>query len=120
MGELGLLYRLASIVFVGKSLAATGGQNPIEPAKLGGAILHGPHVGNFVEVYDELDRSGGALEVGDRDTLARTLLALMADGQRLRTMVRRAGETVAQLGGASDRIMVALEPYLLQLRVGRR
>jgi len=58
--------------------------------------------------------------VGDRDTLARTLLALMADGQRLRTMVRRAGETVAQLGGASDRIMVALEPYLLQLRVGRR
>ncbi|MDH7796699.1 MULTISPECIES: 3-deoxy-D-manno-octulosonic acid transferase [unclassified Beijerinckia] len=120
MGELGLLYRLASIVFVGKSLAATGGQNPIEPAKLGAAILHGPHVGNFIEVYDELDRSGGALEVGDRDTLARTLLALMADGQRLRIMVRRAGETVAQLGGASDRIMGALEPYLLQLRVGRR
>ena len=120
MGELGLLYRLASIVFVGKSLAATGGQNPIEPAKLGAAILHGPHIGNFAEVYGELDRARGALEVGDGDTLARTLLALLADGARLRTMVRRAGETVERLGGASERIMQALDPYLLQLQVARR
>jgi len=119
MGEMGLLYRLASIVFIGKSLAGAGGQNPIEPAKLGTAILHGPHVANFAEVYQELDRSNGAVKVGDADTLARTLLTLLADGARLRTMVRNAGETVEQLGGASDRIMLAIEPYLLQSQIGQ-
>ncbi|MCB1542043.1 MAG: 3-deoxy-D-manno-octulosonic acid transferase, partial [Rhodoblastus sp.] len=48
-GEMGLWYRLASVVFVGKSLTAGGGQNPIEPAKLGAAILHGPSVENFAD-----------------------------------------------------------------------
>ncbi|MDB5533872.1 MAG: 3-deoxy-D-manno-octulosonic acid transferase [Hyphomicrobiales bacterium] len=119
MGEMGLLYRLSSIVFIGKSLAGAGGQNPIEPAKLGTAILHGPHVANFAEVYHELDRSNGAINVGDADTLARTLLSLLADGKRLRTMVRNAGETVEQLGGASDKIMLAIEPYLLQSQIGQ-
>ena len=119
MGEMGLLYRLSSIVFIGKSLAGTGGQNPIEPAKLGAAILHGPHVANFAEVYRELDRCNGAIEIGDADTLARTLLSLLADGARLRTMVRCAGETVDQLGGASNKIMQAIEPYILQSQIGR-
>ena len=56
VGELGLIYRLAPIVFVGGSLVKHGGQNPIEPAKLGAAILHGPHVWNFAEIYAALDR----------------------------------------------------------------
>ena len=47
IGELGLFYRLAGVVFVGKSFAGGGGQNPIEPARLASAILHGPMVGNF-------------------------------------------------------------------------
>ena len=47
MGELGLIYRLAPIVFMGGSLVPHGGQNPIEAAKLGAAIFHGPHVWKF-------------------------------------------------------------------------
>jgi 3-deoxy-D-manno-octulosonic-acid transferase len=47
LGELGLVYRLAPIVFVGGSLASHGGQNPVEPIKLGAAVLHGPHVWNL-------------------------------------------------------------------------
>ena len=47
IGELGLFYRLAGVVFVGKSFVAGGGQNPIEPARLASAILHGPMVGEF-------------------------------------------------------------------------
>ena len=58
IGELGLFYRLAPIVFMGGSLVPHGGQNPIEPAKLGAAILHGPHVHNFVDVYAALDARG--------------------------------------------------------------
>ena len=60
MGELGVFYRLAGVVFLGKSLTGEGGQNPIEPAKLGSAILHGPNVGNFADVYEGLDAAGGA------------------------------------------------------------
>ncbi len=65
MGELGLIYRLAPVVFVGGSLVRHGGQNPIEPAKLGAAILHGPHVWNFAEIYDALDEAHGAETVLD-------------------------------------------------------
>ena len=70
LGELGLIYRLAPIVFVGGSLASHGGQNPIEPIKLGAAILHGPHVWNFAEIYAALDKSHGAERVTDVSELA--------------------------------------------------
>ena len=60
IGELGLFYRLAGVVLVGKSFVANGGQNPIEPAKLASAILHGPHVANFADSYALLDAAGGA------------------------------------------------------------
>ena len=51
IGELGLFYRLAGVVFVGKSFVGGGGQNPIEPARLACAILHGPMVANFADAY---------------------------------------------------------------------
>src|SRR6185503_2024998 len=60
LGELGLVYRLAPIVFMGGSLASHGGQNPVEPIKLGAAVLHGPHVWNFAEIYAALAKSHGA------------------------------------------------------------
>ena len=65
VGELGLIYRLAPIVFVGGSLARHGGQNPIEPIRLGAAIVHGPHVWNFAEIYAALDETHGAELVTD-------------------------------------------------------
>src|SRR5690606_34224626 len=74
MGELGLFYRLASVVFLGKSFSGGGGgQNPIEPAKLGAAILHGPKVSNFADVYAEFARRGGARQVNDLEDFARAL-----------------------------------------------
>src|SRR5712675_1777790 len=60
MGDLGLFYRLAPIVFMGGSLIEHGGQNPIEAVKLGASIVHGPHTFNFTDVYEALDRAGGA------------------------------------------------------------
>lgn len=119
MGEMGLLFRLAPVVFVGKSLAVTanpnlGGQNPIEPAKLGSAILHGPHVGNFAEVYESLDLALGAQEVADVDDLAQALGRLLGDSGSLRQMARQAHDAVSEIGGASERVMRALEPYLAQ------
>ncbi|RBP07381.1 3-deoxy-D-manno-octulosonic-acid transferase [Roseiarcus fermentans] len=112
IGELGLFYRLAGIVFVGKSFSGGGGQNPIEPARLASAILHGPMVGNFADVYAALDASGGALEVVEPERLGEALIGLFADGARLRAMARAAGDTVERRSGAVERSMKALAPIL--------
>jgi 3-deoxy-D-manno-octulosonic-acid transferase len=121
MGELGLFYRVASIAFLGRSLVRPGGgQNPIEAAKLGGAVLHGPYVESFAEVYRALDEARGAATIGDADTLARVVALLLNDAGKLRKMARAAGETVKRLGGASAAIMAAIEPHIAQLMVEKR
>jgi 3-deoxy-D-manno-octulosonic-acid transferase len=117
MGELGLFYRLAPIVFMGGSLVPHGGQNPIEAIKLGASIVHGPHVFNFTEVYEALDRAGGARQADSQETLVKQLGQLLSDpAAREKTSVASA-RVVGQLGGALERTLAALEPYLLQLRL---
>jgi 3-deoxy-D-manno-octulosonic-acid transferase len=117
VGELGLFYRLTPIVFMGKSLIPHGGQNPIEPAKLGAAIFHGPHVQNFTEVYAALDAAGGARCVANRDALSDAFAEMIIDPRALRDMARAAGAAVERLTGALDRTMRAIEPYLAPLTV---
>jgi 3-deoxy-D-manno-octulosonic-acid transferase len=120
MGELGLVYRLAPIVFVGGSLATHGGQNPIEPAKLGAAILHGPHVWNFAEIYSALDSTHGAAQVTDVAKLAVRVGAWLKDPGERTAAVAAARSTVTSLGGALTRTLAALDPYLMQIRLERR
>jgi 3-deoxy-D-manno-octulosonic-acid transferase len=117
LGELGLFYRLSPIVFVGGSLVDHGGQNPIEPIKLGAAVLHGPHVGNFAELYRALDEAGGARLAGDGEALVKQVGGWL-DNRDARQRAAVSGRAVVdRLGGALDRTMTALEPYLLQLRL---
>ena len=120
LGELGLIYRLAPIVFVGGSLASHGGQNPIEPIKLGAAVLHGPNVWNFAEIYAALDKSHGAEEVSDVEALASRAGAWLKDGRGRAAAIAAARETVAKLGGGLERTLAALEPYLMQIRLEYR
>jgi 3-deoxy-D-manno-octulosonic-acid transferase len=117
MGELGLFYRLAPVVFMGGSLVEHGGQNPIEAVKLGAAIVHGPHVFNFAEVYDALDAAGGARQAGSRETLVSQVRQWLADPVARQSSVDAAAAVVERLGGALDRTLAALEPYLLRLRL---
>jgi len=116
MGELGLFYRLTPVVFMGGSLVPHGGQNPIEPAKLGAAIVHGPHVFNFTDVYDALDGAGGARQANSSEQLVKLLAQMLVDKAARAASVDAAGEVVTRLGGALDRTLHALEPYLMQLR----
>lgn len=130
MGEMGLFYRAAPIVFVGKSMAVPtrggpneaavmhrlGGQNPIEPAKLGSAILHGPHIGNFGEVYQALDEAGGAVSVADSAALTQVLTQIFKDAALMRKMARAAHRVVEEFSGATARTMQALEPYIEQIQ----
>ncbi|HEY5167208.1 MAG TPA: 3-deoxy-D-manno-octulosonic acid transferase [Pseudolabrys sp.] len=120
VGELGLIYRLAPVVFVGGSLVRHGGQNPIEAAKLGAAILHGPHVWNFAELYAALDHAHGAELVTDVDRLTAGLGALLAQPAARASVADAARTTVEALGGALDRTLQSLEPYLMQLQLRQR
>lgn len=119
IGELGLFYRLADIAFLGGSLVPHGGQNPIEPAKLGVPILHGPHIGNFAEVYQELDLAQGALQVDGEEALTIAMGGLSNDEEAREMMRQAAGEVVIGFGGALARTLAAIDPYLMQLRLGR-
>lgn len=119
MGELGLFYRLAEIVFMGGSLVPHGGQNPIEAVKLGASVVHGPHVFNFSDVYQALDSSGGARKADSRETLVKQLGHLLTHPEARQTMVAGSGRVVNELGGALERTLAALEPYLLQIRLER-
>ncbi|WP_298438242.1 3-deoxy-D-manno-octulosonic acid transferase [uncultured Jannaschia sp.] len=77
MGEMGLWYRLCPVSFVGGSMVEIGGHNPFEPAALGSAIVHGPHIHNFADIYGRLTEASATRAVGDGDALgpaiARTL-----------------------------------------------
>jgi 3-deoxy-D-manno-octulosonic-acid transferase len=117
LGELGLFYRLAPVVFMGGSLIPHGGQNPIEAVKLGAAIVHGPQVFNFSDVYDALDKAGGAREANSQEMLVKQLGQLLADPKACETQAAAGSRVVEDLGGALDRTLAALEPYLMQLRI---
>jgi 3-deoxy-D-manno-octulosonic-acid transferase len=120
MGELGLIYRLAPIVFMGGSLVSHGGQNPVEAIKLGAAILHGPHVGNFAEIYSTLDTAGGAEEVTDGGKLAVRIGAWLKDSEARKKTADTGLQALDTLVGALDRTVAALDPYLMQFRLERR
>jgi 3-deoxy-D-manno-octulosonic-acid transferase len=117
MGELGLFYRLSPIVFMGGSLVEHGGQNPIEAIKLGASIVHGPHVFNFADVYEALDSAGGGRLAETQEALVKQFGQWLADPAARNLVVTAAERVVSQLGGALDRTLAALEPYILQLRL---
>lgn len=120
LGELGLIYRLAPIVFMGGSLVTHGGQNPIEPIRLGAAVLHGPHVWNFAELYAALDEARGAESVADEEMLMIRLGDWLASSAARQSIADAGVKTVEGLGGALKRTLAALDPYLMQLRLEHR
>ena len=77
-GESLKFYNISKYVFLGKSLvkslAKDGGQNPIEPARLGCKILHGPYVSNFAETYDYLKKLGVAKKINNSNELGLSLV----------------------------------------------
>ncbi len=80
LGELGLLYRLSRIAFIGRSLLPPGGgQNPLEAARLGCAIAVGPHTGNFSDIVRILEEAGAAARMADAESLAAWVSAMLRD-----------------------------------------
>jgi 3-deoxy-D-manno-octulosonic-acid transferase len=117
MGELGLFYRLSPVVFIGGSLVPHGGQNPIEAVKLGASVVHGPHVFNFTDVYEALDGAGGAKLADSSEQLVKQLGQMLGNEAARDAAIEAGHRVVERLGGALDRTLHALEPYLMQLRL---
>ncbi|HJO68786.1 MAG TPA: 3-deoxy-D-manno-octulosonic acid transferase [Rhodospirillales bacterium] len=112
LGELGLFYRLASVVLVGKSLVPLGGQNPLEPARIGCAVLFGPHMANFSDIAERMKAEGAAEEVADEDALRVALARLLDDDptrQGRSEAARRFAESQAHV---LDAVASAIEPFL--------
>ena len=78
LGELGLWYRIAPVSFVGGSFVPLGGHNPFEPAALGSAILHGPYVENFKEIYNRLNVAGAAVKIEEASELGVKLIETLS------------------------------------------
>jgi len=112
MGELLFLYALADIAFVGGSLVANGGHNPLEPAALAKPVLSGPHMFNFLEIGAMLREAGALVEVDDAQGLAtavRQWIELPRDAVRS----GEAGLAVMRANqGALKRLLDALDAKL--------
>jgi 3-deoxy-D-manno-octulosonic-acid transferase len=112
MGELGLFYRVAPLVFIGKSLIGRGGQNPLEPARLGASVLFGPHMGNFVDIAARMQQAGAAKSVAAEGDLVAALSRRLADP----TLVAIEGLRAVAFASAQDdvlaAVMKAITPWL--------
>jgi 3-deoxy-D-manno-octulosonic-acid transferase len=112
MGELGLFFRLAPIVFMGKSLVPLGGQNPLEALHLDCAVLHGPHMMNFAEIGSEMAAAGCAQEVADGAGLAAAVGALLEDPDRCRAMADKGRAYALSRAEVTERVAARVLSYL--------
>ncbi|TCM55870.1 3-deoxy-D-manno-octulosonic-acid transferase [Rhizobium sp. PP-F2F-G48] len=120
VGEMGLYLRLTDVAFVGRSLFGEGGQNPIEPAMLGCAILSGGNVQNFRETYQALAKNGSAKIVRDPEMLAKGVHYLLTNDEVRRKMIEAGQEAVHEMRGALSATIRGLEPYINPLTVKAR
>jgi 3-deoxy-D-manno-octulosonic-acid transferase len=102
-GELKSFFAVATVVFMGKSITAQGGQNPIEPAALGRAIVFGPFMQNFRAVVGELLAAKGAVQVADETELAAKIPVLLGDLEMREALGAAARGVVVANKGATQR-----------------
>ncbi|VGO21255.1 3-deoxy-D-manno-octulosonic acid transferase [Pontiella sulfatireligans] len=101
-GELRNFYSVADIIFVGKSLTENGGQNPIEPAMYGKAVVVGPNMENFPSVMEEFLKSGAIKQVDGVETLNSTVDTLLLDPTARERLGRRAAQVVSENRGVIE------------------
>ena len=111
-GELKTFYALATVIFVGKSLTARGGQNMIEPAAIGKPVLVGPHTANFRSVVAEFKAADAMVEVPTGADLEKAVEGLLSDGAARNRYGTRARRVVERNRGAFVRTLDRLVTLL--------
>ena len=102
-GELQSWYGVATIVFMGKSLTARGGQNPVEPILAGKPVLFGPHMENFSALARDLVAGGGSIQVDGPDSLSAKIAWLLRDREAAARLVQNGRSVLARHRGATER-----------------
>jgi 3-deoxy-D-manno-octulosonic-acid transferase len=102
-GELRYFYEVASVVFVGKSLTAEGGQNPIEPGAMAKPIVFGPNMQNFEAITKLLLSRDAAIQVANAEHLEKAIAELLADPARAKKLGENAYHVIHENLGAVDR-----------------
>ena len=109
IGEMGLLYRLAPVVFVGGSLIPFGGQNMLEPMSLSRAVLIGPHAFNFKEIVHSAKEMQALLEVQDENELAATVQLLLTSAAKREELSQNAHRVATSEMAVLDRVCECLK-----------
>lgn len=112
MGELLTFYSLAKVAFVGGSLVPVGGHDPLEPAAFAVPVLFGPHMENAADSRDLLLKSGGALEVKNGAELAESLVELLSNEDKRRSMGLSAQRVIEDNSGTCSKIVEILKARL--------
>src|SRR5438552_16676208 len=102
-GDLQRWYDIATVVFIGKSLTAQGGQNPVEPILAGKPVVFGPHMENFAMLAKTLVSRKAAIQVRDADSLERAIVELLQDTEARQRLVQNALEVLSTHKGATER-----------------
>ncbi|HZW30269.1 MAG TPA: glycosyltransferase N-terminal domain-containing protein, partial [Isosphaeraceae bacterium] len=110
IGELGAVWGLADVAFVGGSLRpGRGGQNMMEPAAYGASVIFGPHTANFQETVEQLLSRQAARRVADAEELARGLLADLDDPEAAAARGAAGRTLVLAQNGAASRTLAELD-----------
>lgn len=110
LGELGTFYRLSEVVFIGGTLVAHGGQNPLEAAQLSCAIIFGPHTENFQSMCEDMQKSLAAVRIADATQLAAQLHVLLSKSDMRDDLQSRAKTFTQERAGASNAIIDIFAP----------
>ena len=111
IGELASVYSLAAIAFVGGSLVAAGGHNPLEPAQFGVPVVMGEHYANFRSIVEAM-RSQKAISIASPDELAGVVASLLLDHGKAEAMGQRGRRVFGEQAGATGRTIAALREIL--------
>ena len=112
IGELAIVYQIATVVFVGGSLVATGGHNVLEPAVFGKPIVFGPHMQNFAEIADAFVTNGAGVQVAGDPQLDEALISLISDPVRRARLGAAARALVEANRGAKEKSVTVLADLL--------
>lgn len=119
IGELGRVYSLGDLIFVGGSLAHIGGHNILEPAAHGKPIVVGPNMFNFVEIFELLSRHGACVMVKNEDEFVETCLDILINPDRAEAMKRNCIAVVKENQGATRKNLEKLQEMLESIQAGR-
>ena len=112
MGELLLFYAASDVAYVGGSLVATGGHNPLEPAAIGIPVIMGPHLFNFLAISEQLQAASAMIKIQNADELAEQVLRLFQDRSLHKKMGENGRKFVAQNRGALAKHLSLVESLI--------